>query len=100
LNRLKIVLNSLAHKHYEDAAREARDMLIDNPGDPQVLKWQAICFARMALGRDEPATAMEHYEKALRYEENNREAREFVKNFQRDKKLNSLPFGRYFLKKK
>jgi uncharacterized protein (TIGR02266 family) len=100
LNRLKIVVNSVAHKHYEDAARQAREMLIDNPGDPQVLKWQAICFARMAIGRDEPAAAIEFYEKVLRYEENNREAREFVKTFQRDKKLNSLPFGRYFVKKK
>jgi uncharacterized protein (TIGR02266 family) len=100
LNRLKLVLNSLNHKHFEDAAREAREMLIDNPGDPQVLKWQAICFARMSISRDEPLAAVKHYEKALRYEENNREAREFVKNFQRDKKLNALPFGRYFVKKK
>jgi uncharacterized protein (TIGR02266 family) len=100
LNRLKIVVNGVAHKHYEAAAREARDMLIDNPGDPQVLKWQAICFARMALARDEPAAAIEFYEKVLRYEESNREAREFVKTFQRDKKLSSLPFGRYFVKKK
>jgi uncharacterized protein (TIGR02266 family) len=100
LNRLKIVMNSLAHKHLEDAAREARDMLIDNPGDPQVLKWQAICFARMAIGRDEPAAAVEYYAKVLRYEENNREAREWLKAYQRDKKLNAIPFGRYFTTKK
>jgi uncharacterized protein (TIGR02266 family) len=100
LNRLKIVMNSLAHKHLEDAAREAREMLIDNPGDPQVLKWQAICFARMAIGRNEPAGAVEHYAKVLRYEENNREAREWLKAYQRDKKLNAIPFGRYFTTKK
>jgi uncharacterized protein (TIGR02266 family) len=100
LNRLKLVLNSLAHKHYEDAARLAREMLVDNPGDPQVLKWQAICFARIAITRNDPAGACEHYTKALTYDENNREARDYVRTFQRDQKLNALPFGRYFLKKK
>jgi Tfp pilus assembly protein PilZ len=100
LNRLKIVLNSLAHKHWEDAAREAREMLIDNPGDPQVLKWQAVCFARISLSRNDPAGALEYYEKVLRYDENNREARDFVKTFQREKKLNAIPFGRYFTTKK
>lgn len=100
VNRLKLVLNQLNHKHFEDAARMAREMLIDNPGDPQVLKVQHICFARMAIARNDPATAAEQYDKALRYEENNREAREFVKNYMRERKLNSLPFGRYFVKKK
>jgi hypothetical protein len=100
LNRLKIVLNSLAHKHFEDAAREAREMLIDNPGDPQVLKWQAVCCARISLSRNDPAGALEYYEKVLRYDESNREARDFVKTFQREKKLNAIPFGRYFTTKK
>jgi molecular chaperone DnaK len=100
LNRLKLVLNSLAHKHYEDAARLARDMLLDNPGDPQVLKWQAICFARMALARGDATIAAEQYVKALQCDENNREARDYVRAYERDRKLNSLPFGRYFLKKK
>jgi uncharacterized protein (TIGR02266 family) len=100
LNRLKLVLNGLAHKQYEDAARLARDMLADNPGDPQVLKWQAICFARIAITCNDPGRAREHYAKALSYDENNREAREFVRDFQREQKLNSLPFGRYFTKKK
>lgn len=100
VNRLKLVMNAISHKHYEDAARMVREMLADNPGDPQVLKWQAICFARIALARNDAATAAEQYEKALRYEENNREAREYIRAYQRERKLNSLPFGRYFLKKK
>ena len=100
IQRLKLVLNSLAHKHYDDAARLAREMLVDNPGDPQVLKWQAICFARVAITRNDPAGAAEQYLKALAYDENNREARDYVKTFQREQKLNSLPFGRYFMKKK
>ena len=100
VNRLKLVLNALSHKHYEDAARLAREMLADNPGDPQVLKWQAICFARISITRNDPAGACEHYAKALTYDENNREARDYVRSFQRDQKLNALPFGRYFTKKK
>jgi hypothetical protein len=100
VNRLKLVMNALNHKHFEDAARMAREMLADNPGDPQVLKWQAVCFARMALARGDGQGAAQYYEKVLHYEDNNREAREYVKTYARDKKLNALPFGRYFTKKK
>jgi hypothetical protein len=65
-----------------------------------VLKWQAICFARMAIARGDATNAAEQYVRALHYDENNREAREYVRAYQRDRKLSSLPFGRYFLKKK
>ncbi len=100
LNRLKLVINALNHKHFEDAIRLSREMLTDNPGDLQVLKWQTVGLARMALARNDAPAAAEQYEKVLRYEDGNREAREFVRAFQRDKKLSSLPFGRYFMKKK
>jgi Tfp pilus assembly protein PilF len=98
--KLKLALTELAHKHYEAALRITHEMLEDNPGDPQALRWQHMCNARSALARNDAIAAADHYEQALAYGEDNREARLFVQHIRRDKKLNSLPFGRYFTKKK
>jgi hypothetical protein len=97
---LKIVLTSIAHKRYEEGVRVTQEMLAANPGDPQALRWQATCQARLAIGRNEPIVACKHYEQVLVSDPENREAREFVRSHTRDQKLNSLPFGRYFTKKK
>jgi hypothetical protein len=98
--KLKLLITEFAHKHYDAVLRLARGMLEANPGDPQALRWQAMSEARLALGRSDEAAALGHYENALRYDEDNREAREFVRTHQREKKLQSIPFGRYFSKKK
>jgi hypothetical protein len=98
--KLKLVLTNFAHKHYDAALRVASEMLAGNPTDHQAMRWQHMCNARVALSRAEPAAAAQHYEGVLRFDPENREAKEFVRNFRRDQKLNSLPFGRYFTKKK
>jgi hypothetical protein len=98
--KLKVVLTDFAHKHYEAALRTTRQMLEANPGDPHALRWQYMCNARLALTRKDNDTAADNYEQVLLYDEDNREARDFVKNHRREKKLHSLPFGRYFVKKK
>jgi hypothetical protein len=59
-----------------------------------------MCKARLAIAAKDEASATTHYEKALEYDESNREARDFVRNHHRDKRLNALPFGRYFTTKK
>ena len=98
--KLKLVLTNVAHKHYEAALAVTREMLADNPGDPQALRWQAMCCARLALQRGEPQAARGFYEQLLQLDPNHREAREFIRVHERDRKLNALPFGRYFTKKK
>jgi uncharacterized protein (TIGR02266 family) len=98
--KLKLLLTEFAHKQYDAALRTTRQMLESNPGDPAALRWQHMCNARLALARSDPQTAATHYEQALQYDDDNREAREFVRTVRRDQKLNSLPFGRYFTKKK
>jgi hypothetical protein len=98
--KLKTVLTHVAHKHYEEAIRAAREMLEDNPGDPAATLWQALSCARLALQRDDHDAAFTYYEQILRVDPEHREAREFVRTQQRDKKLNSIPFGRYFTTKK
>jgi hypothetical protein len=97
---LKRMLSEFAHKHYDAALRTSREMLESNPGDPQALRWQHMCDARLARARNDEAAAADHYALALPYDEENREAREYVRTHRRDKKLNSIPFGRYFTKKK
>jgi tetratricopeptide (TPR) repeat protein len=98
--KLKLVLTHIAHKHYEAAIRVTREMLDGNPGDPEALLWQALACARLALQRGDDDAAFTYYEQILRIDPEHREAREFVRAQQRDKKLNSLPFGRYFTHKK
>lgn len=97
---LKQVLSNVAHKHYDAALRITHEMLASNPGDLQALRWQATCHARSAVARTDLGSACLHYEHLLRLDAENREAREFVRAYEREKKLNSLPFGRYFTKKK
>ncbi len=98
--QLKVVVTHFAHKRYDQALKVVREMIAGNPGDPQALKWQAMCGARLALAKNDGKTAIQEYEKALTFDETNHEAREFVRNFYRDQRLNALPFGRYFVKKK
>jgi hypothetical protein len=98
--KLKLALTHVAHKHYEAAIRVTREMLDENPGDPTATQWQALSCARLALQRDDDDAAFTYYEQILGIDPEHREARDFVRTHQRDKKLNSLPFGRYFTNKK
>ncbi len=97
---LKSIMTHFAHKRYDVALKEAAGILASNPNEAQALKWQALCKARQAIAAKNEAEAAQHYEKALTHDESLREARDFVRNFHRDKRLNALPFGRYFMKKK
>ncbi|MET0389615.1 MAG: PilZ domain-containing protein [Polyangiales bacterium] len=98
--QLKLLLSSIAHKHYDAALKITQEMLAKNPSDTNALRWQGVCNARAAIARGEQAVAAGYYEQLLQYDPEHREAREFVRAYERDKKLSALPFGRYFTKKK
>ena len=98
--KLKDLLSSVARKHYDVALRITNELLEANPSDRQVQRWRALCYARIALSRDDHALAAQAYTTMLEIEPNDREAREFLKHHERAKKLESLPFGRFFTKKK
>jgi hypothetical protein len=98
--QLKLVLTNFAHRHYDAALRVATELLAGSPQDPQLLRWQAMCNARIARARNDEASTLEHYDRVLAFEPENREARDFVRTHRRTKRLNSIPFGRYFTKKK
>ena len=52
----------------------------------------------MPYNNDDEGAAF-HYQKALEVDEANHEARKFVRHYHTKKRLNALPFGRYFVKK-
>jgi tetratricopeptide (TPR) repeat protein len=99
-DKVKELLSSVARKQYDAALRLTNELLEENPSDRQAQRWRALCYARIALSRDDHALAAQAYETMLEIEPNDREAREFLKAHERTKKLESLPFGRFFTKKK
>jgi uncharacterized protein (TIGR02266 family) len=97
--KLKLGMTHLAHKHFEQAIATFEGMVKDNPGDRQATQWLHIAHARLRLKRNDEPGAAEHYQKALDVGEDNHEARKFVREHSSKKRLSSLPFGRYFVKK-
>jgi uncharacterized protein (TIGR02266 family) len=97
--KLKLGMTHLAHKHFEQAIKTFEGMVKDNPGDRLATQWLHIAQARLRLKRNDDAGAAEHYQKALDVGEDNHEARKFVREHSTKKRLTSLPFGRYFVKK-
>jgi uncharacterized protein (TIGR02266 family) len=97
--KLKLGMTHLAHKHFDQAIKTFEQIVRENPGDRQAQQWLHITNARMRLKHNDDEGAAEHYQKALDAGEDNHEARKFVREHSSKKRLNSLPFGRYFTKK-
>lgn len=97
--RLKAGMTHLAHKHFDQAIKLFEEMVKDNPGDRLAQQWVHMSHARLRLKNNDESGAAEHYQKALEAGEDNHEARKFVREYSTKKRLNSLPFGRYFVKK-
>ena len=98
--KVKALLSNVARKQYDAALRITNELLEANPTDRQVQRWRALCYARIALTRNDNVLAAQAYETILEIDPNDREARDFLKAHERAKKLESLPFGRFFTKKK
>ena len=99
-DKLKDLLSNVARKRYDTALQITNELLEANPTDRHVQRWRALCYARIALSRDDHALAAQAYATMLEIEPSDREAGEFLKHYERSKRLESLPFGRFFTKKK
>lgn len=99
-NKIKALLSNVARKQYDAALRITNELLEANPADRQAQRWRALCYARIALSRNDNVLAAQAYETILEIDPSDREARDFLKAHERTKKLESLPFGRFFTKKK
>lgn len=97
--KLKLGMTHLVHKRLEQGIKTFEELLRETPGDRQASQWLYVAHARLRLKNNDPDGAAEHYQKALELDENNHEARKFVREHHKNKRLNSIPFGRYFVKK-
>jgi uncharacterized protein (TIGR02266 family) len=97
--KMKLGMTHLAHKRFDQAQRTFEEVLKETPGDRQATQWLHVAHARQRIKLADPDGASEHYQKALEADESNHEARKFVREHHTKKRLNSLPFGRYFVKK-
>jgi uncharacterized protein (TIGR02266 family) len=100
MEELKVGMTHLARKRFPEAVKHFQQMLANNPGDPEAGKWLHITNARRALASNDEKAAKLAYEKALTISEDVLEARKFVREMEQRKKLEAIPFGRYFMKKK
>jgi hypothetical protein len=98
--KLKEAMQHIAHKRFDVAVQVLQAMLAESPQDVNAKKWLYLCQARDFMRKNDMKAAILAYEQALVVDENNHEAREAVRTFHRNKRLSSLPFGRYFVKKK
>ena len=98
--QLKVGMSHLAAKRFGEAHKHLQKMLEANPGDPEVMKWLYTTIARKALASNDETGANEAYKKVLAISEDMHEARKFVRELEQRKKLEAIPFGRFFAKKK
>jgi uncharacterized protein (TIGR02266 family) len=98
--QLKIGMSHLAAKRFVEANKHLQQMLEANPGDPEVMKWLYTTIARKAIASNDETGARAAYEKVLSIAEDAHEARKFVRELDQRKKIEAMPFGRFFAKKK
>jgi uncharacterized protein (TIGR02266 family) len=98
--QLKVGISHLAAKRFVEANKHFQSMLEANPGDLEVTKWLYTTIARKAVANGDETGARAAYEKVLAVSEDSQEARKFVRELDQRKKLEAIPFGRFFAKKK
>lgn len=96
--KLKLGMTHIAHRRFEHAIKLFEELVAES-GDKQAHYWLHMSRARLALKNNDEEHAAGHYQKALEIDESNHEARKFVRQHSTKKRLNALPFGRYFVKK-
>jgi hypothetical protein len=97
--KLKLGMSHLAHKRFDQAIKVFDELARVSHAEPLAHVWLALTHARIRLKQGDEAAAVEHYRKVLTRDPEHHEALKFVREFQAKKRLNSLPFGRYFTKK-
>jgi len=99
LEKLKLGMTHLVHKRFDQALAVFGELARDSHADPQPHTWLALTHARIKLRDNDEAAAVEHYRRVLTFDESHHEARRFVREYHAKRRLTSLPFGRYFVKK-
>ncbi len=97
--KLKLGMTHLAHKRFDQAIKTFEEVVAESPTDRAAQQWVHVPYARRYLKQDKEERALESYQKVLAIDETNGEARKWVRDYSEKKRLNALPFGRYFVKK-
>ncbi|MDH5674005.1 MAG: PilZ domain-containing protein [Myxococcales bacterium] len=87
-----------AHRRYTDAIKAFEEILELDSKHVEASKWLNMSLARIKLTKGDEAAAAAAYRQALAFDENDLEARKFVREYSRKKRIASLPFGRFFVK--
>jgi uncharacterized protein (TIGR02266 family) len=96
---IKLGMTHFARRRYEQAIKTFEQALSEAPGDRDAQAWVHRARASLAQKQGQDQAALEHYQKLLEVDENNLEARKFVREFHNKQRLAAIPFGRYFVKK-
>jgi hypothetical protein len=99
LEKLKLGMTHVVHKRFDQALIVFGELARDSHADPQPHTWLALTHARSKLRDNDEVAALEHYRRVLAFDESHHEARKFVREYHAKRRLTSLPFGRYFVKK-
>jgi len=97
--KLKVGMSHLAHKRFDQAIKVFEELARVSHAEAVAHVWLSLTHARIRLKQGDEPGAAEHYQKVLTHDAEHHEALKFVREFQAKKRLNSLPFGRYFVKK-
>ncbi len=98
--KLKLGMTHLGHKRFGQAIKIFRQLSEESPADRRATQWLYVAQARAQIKDGDPDGAAEYYQKVLEVDESHHEARKFVREHHHRKRLRSLPFGRYFVKKR
>jgi type IV pilus assembly protein PilZ len=97
--KLKLGMTYLAHRDFDAAIKAFSEAAQDSGANLEAQQWLLLAKARRCLHEGDPNAACEHYQNVLNIDEANHEARKFVREHHGKRRLQSLPFGRFFVKK-
>lgn len=98
--QLNAALQHLAHQRTYEASVVLNEILGQDPSHPEACKWKIILNAREMIEASREAMAAVYYKKVLELDPQNLEAKKFIAEHEKNKRLEALPFGHLFVKPK
>ena len=97
--QLGAALQHLAHHRNYEASVVLEEILQQDPSYAEARKWTSILHARDMIEASRDAMAAVYYKKVLEIDTQNFEAKKFVAEHEKNKRLEALPFGHLFVKR-
>jgi hypothetical protein len=97
--QLGAALQHLAHKRPCEASVVLKQILEQAPTHAEARKWTFVLNARDMLEASRDAMAAVYYKKVLDIDAQNLEAKKYVVEYEKHKRLEALPFGHLFVKR-